>query len=251
MNPMIVAGAIGAGGDLLSGALSAHENRRAAERQMKFQERMANTQYQRSAADLQAAGLNRILALGSPAAAPSGASYTADYGRAGTSAINAASARSVMEVNRAQEKLLGSQELQAKSQTALNDVNSAKAQAETIKALTEVENLATQRGQMLSQTHLNDANSRLANAEAAKAEVLKGVYKALGPYAERFFSDAPGFLSRTGSSAKDVLLSVGENIVLGPKLLLDSLSSSAKDAKDKAVKFLDALRRRGATSGDW
>lgn len=70
---MAAATLLGGGLSLAGGLFSNARNIDLSREQMAFQREMANTQYQRAAKDLEKAGLNRILALGSPAAAPAGA----------------------------------------------------------------------------------------------------------------------------------------------------------------------------------
>lgn len=75
----LAAAGLAAGADLIGGMIGMHgqstanrQNLQIAREQMAFQERMSGSAYQRATKDLEAAGLNRILALGSPSSTPSG-----------------------------------------------------------------------------------------------------------------------------------------------------------------------------------
>lgn len=209
---LLGAAGIGAVGDLVGGYLgykgqqSANaQNMAIAREQMKFQERMSNTAYQRAAKDLDAAGLNRILALGSPASSPGGAAIPMVNEHSQTPAATSA----------------------ATAKIRMNE---------------ELKLLKEQQANVKSSTNLNNANAIKAAAEATQADVLKKVWQVVEPLADSLGGTLRGQMENTAKGASgwesftrnvtDPAFKFGEDFVNALRKKLAEGKSSAKQVVD-------------------
>lgn len=176
------------GGSIISGLFNAKE----ADENRSWQAAQRKTAYQVAARDLEAAGLNRVLALGSPASVPSGSTGSMPSSSPGSTYIAASSAKAQIAKAAQEVDLIKETEEKTKQDKSTGAAVEANNKANTQATLelipyqkaSAVASAARDRATAArenAQKLLTDEQARLARLEAAKQQVVKSGYEAGAP----------------------------------------------------------------------
>lgn len=230
----IIGGAASAGGGLVSDALG----NRAARKERQNAQAWEAQRYQTAARDMQAAGLNRILALGSPASNVGQANV--GFSDMGSNAVAGATAAQNITESQTRKTLNAATEQAAISSAKAADAK-AKLDEETANKIREMlpgeKDIQSKTSRGMDRAYdIQGVEKRLKELDLSKEEFYKKIYEKLGPMADKLMERISPFLTNALEGTGD-----------GVSGLVNALTSSGvfKDDSEKYGSFMDFLLSPG------